>query len=89
MDTEPETVDIARDFIVTLTFTTPPGVQLAPPDLRDRLTAERYAGRKNRINLCFKPSEFPVSRGETVAWSGNSGTSFGPHLHFEISDTKS
>lgn len=58
-------------------------------DLRDRLTAERYAGRKNRINLYFKPSEFPVGRGETVAWSGNSGTSFGPHLHFEISDTKS
>lgn len=58
-------------------------------DLRDRLTAERYAGRKNRINLYFRQSEFPVSRGETVAWSGNSGTSFGPHLHFEIRDTKS
>ena len=43
VDTEPETVDIARDFIVTLTFTTPPGVQLAPPDLRDRLTGFRVA----------------------------------------------
>lgn len=58
-------------------------------DLRDRLTAERYSQRKNRVDFFPKPSEFPVCKGETVAWSGNSGTSFGPHLHFEIRDTKS
>ncbi len=58
-------------------------------DLRDRLTAERYKSRRNRINIYPAPSEYPVRRGETVAWSGSSGTSFGPHLHFEIRDTKS
>lgn len=58
-------------------------------DLRERLTAERYKSRSNRINIYPAPSEFPVRKGETVAWSGNSGTSFGPHLHFEIRDTKS
>lgn len=29
-----------------------------------------------------------VQKGEQVAWSGNSGRSEGPHLHFEIRDTK-
>ncbi len=30
----------------------------------------------------------PVHKGDIIAWSGNRGSSGGPHLHFEIRDTK-
>lgn len=31
---------------------------------------------------------FPVHKGDIIAYSGNRGSSGGPHLHFEIRDTK-
>lgn len=43
VDAEPEAVDLARDFYVTVTLTTPPGVTASLPDLRDRFRGFKVA----------------------------------------------
>ncbi|HET9487721.1 MAG TPA: M23 family metallopeptidase [Chryseosolibacter sp.] len=55
-------------------------------DLAEYVLKEHYRKRTSSINLYFKPDQFPVDRGDTIALSGNSGSSGGPHLHFDIRD---
>jgi murein DD-endopeptidase MepM/ murein hydrolase activator NlpD len=45
--------------------------------------------QSNAVDLFPKAGQFTFAKGDPIAWSGNSGGSGGPHLHFEIRSTKS
>ena len=45
--------------------------------------------KKNEIEVYPKANELPLKKGEVVGYTGNSGSSTGPHLHFEIREEKS
>lgn len=49
---------------------------------------KQYELESFRVNLLLQPHELPLKRDEHIGYAGNSGGSGGPHLHFEIRDTK-
>jgi murein DD-endopeptidase MepM/ murein hydrolase activator NlpD len=63
-------------------------LQKAVGAIQDFITLTHYKEQAFEIEVYLKPGEIPIKKGEWIALSGNSGASEGPHLHFEIRDSK-
>lgn len=48
----------------------------------------KYEKQENHLSVALSDSVFKVKKGDLIGYSGNSGSSNGPHLHFEIFDKK-
>src|SRR5690606_18972007 len=59
------------------------------PALEQYVQQKQYERESWAVDLDIPAGLFPLKKGQFFAYSGNTGGSAGPHVHFEIRDTYS
>lgn len=56
------------------------------PKIMEWVKKQQYEKQSFTVNLLPEKSFFIIKKGDLIGYSGNSGSSGGPHLHFELRD---
>jgi len=59
------------------------------PKIQKYIKTQQYLNKSYSVQKFFNNGEMKVNKGDIIGYTGNTGGSSGPHLHFEIRDTKS